>query len=82
MELKINDCVGVSRLLNSHRGRSYGKGTGYVLAQQKAYKDSVHQCEQCGAKEQLELHHKDGNAQNNDISNFQILCRQTWKNVL
>ena len=37
-------------------------------------------CERCGLKEwqgfgiPLELHHKDGNKKNNDLSNLEILC--------
>ena len=52
------------------------------LLKQKLIKDGIkiEKCELCGliswhnVKLPLELHHKDGNHYNNDISNLQILC--------
>jgi len=32
-------------------------------------------CEICGSAENVDVHHKDGNPQNNDLSNLQRLCR-------
>lgn len=32
-------------------------------------------CEMCGSDKNVDVHHKDGNPQNNDISNLQRLCR-------
>lgn len=33
------------------------------------------QCEICGKKEKLDVHHKDCDEQNNNIENLQVLCR-------
>lgn len=33
-------------------------------------------CEHCGSSHNVHLHHVDGNWKNNDISNFQFLCRE------
>ena len=33
-------------------------------------------CERCGSSHNVHLHHVDGNWKNNDITNFQFLCRE------
>lgn len=42
---------------------------------------NVAQCEMCGKDGKLDVHHKDGNYQNNKISNLQILCRSCHNKV-
>lgn len=32
-------------------------------------------CELCGSEENLDVHHKDGNWQKNEVDNLQVLCR-------
>jgi len=31
-------------------------------------------CDTCGSIERLEIHHRDGNRENNDVLNIQLLC--------
>jgi len=37
-------------------------------------------CSVCSTTETLQIHHKDGNAENNELSNFELLCRECHKN--
>jgi len=46
-----------------HRGRK--------IARRKKERDI---CEKCGATTRLEIHHRDGDATNNDLSNLAVLC--------
>ena len=32
-------------------------------------------CNRCGSNENIEVHHKDKNPQNNDLDNLEIICR-------
>ena len=79
-EIKINDCVAVSELSSKGRKkRSYGKGTNAIFKQQEDYKNKIGKCEKCGLTSCLELHHKDGNHENNHEENFQVLCNECHK---
>lgn len=74
-ELKEKDCVAISKLTNQERkGRTYGTNTKRIKAEQKEYKMSIKKCEVCGNTTCLEIHHKDGNHNNNCIDNYQVLC--------
>ena len=46
---------------------------GFDLIHEK-YKKKIGACEECGGKEKICVHHKDGNHWNNDEKNFQVLC--------
>lgn len=50
--------------------------TGITYYREKAIKNKPMECEECGIKESdiLEVHHKDGNRKNNNLSNLIILC--------
>lgn len=38
-------------------------------------------CENCGSNTNVDVHHKDGNVQNNDIQNLMWLCRSCHKHL-
>ena len=42
----------------------------------RIFRDKLpHKCNQCGHKRYLTVHHKDGNRQNNELLNLEVLCR-------
>ena len=64
-------------MCNNRNKRSYGKSARFMEKQFSAYKDSVgNTCEICGSKENIQLHHKDGDYQNNNVDNFMALCSE------
>lgn len=81
-EIKPLDCVAVTSLINAGRqSRSYGKGTKQIKKAQDEYKNKIGQCEKCGNKTCLELHHIDGNHENNKEENWMILCSDCHKKL-
>jgi 5-methylcytosine-specific restriction endonuclease McrA len=56
-----------------YKGKYVSAGARMLLLQKADYK-----CEMCGngrhTGDSIEIHHKDFNEKNNDISNFQVLC--------
>ena len=81
-ELKEKDCVAISELKNQRRkDRTYGKDTKRIFAEQKAYKEKIGKCEECGNTTCLELHHIDGNHKNNQISNYKVLCSECHRKI-
>jgi hypothetical protein len=54
----------------------YGKGLGEYSYRDKAFSAYKPICNRCGFStiKALEVHHKDSNRKNNDISNLEILC--------
>lgn len=75
-ELSEYDCVAITDFItrNIHQ-RTYGIGTREIFRKQKEYKDKVGQCELCGTKQGLNLHHKDENPFHNTEDNWQVLCQ-------
>lgn len=82
---KINTKSGMHFCCREHKdiGQSYLKdiqpshyGTGNSSYRKKAFKLLNNICDLCGYSnvDALEVHHKDKNRDNNDISNLQILC--------
>lgn len=65
---------GLSALHPSH----YGTGTGIDTYRDKMFSNAINLiCMKCGYDEHpeiLEVHHKDRNRKNNDISNLELLC--------
>ena len=54
-----------------------------------AFENLPNICEICNSKNQLRVHHKDRNRQNNDLDNLMIVCKschnkihEKWKNLL
>ena len=81
-ELKEKDCVAISELKNQRKkDRTYGKDTKRIFAEQKAYKEKIGKCEECGNTTCLELHHIDGNHNNNQISNYKVLCSECHRKI-
>ena len=79
-EIKLLDCVAVTPLVNaSRKSRSYGKGTKQIKKAQEEYKNRIGKCEKCGNKACLELHHIDGNHENNKEENWKVLCSDCHK---
>jgi len=60
------------RVANLHKSRGYIGGTSL----KETFRLRVGKCEVCGsnATEELQVHHKDKNRRNNQISNLSILC--------
>ena len=74
-DLNNNDCVAISPLSNMGRKkRTYGTGTNYMYKTIYEYRDSIGACERCGNTTCLEVHHKDGNLNNNQIENYEVVC--------
>jgi len=73
-ELNEFDCVAISQMLNQRGHRRLGTGSRQILNLQEEYKNKIGKCERCGSKSCLELHHRDGNYTNNNVSNFEVLC--------
>lgn len=73
-ELSEFDCVAISQMLNQRGHRRLGKGSRQILNLQEEYKNKIGKCERCGSKSCLELHHRDRNYTNNNVSNFEVLC--------
>jgi 5-methylcytosine-specific restriction endonuclease McrA len=46
-----------------------------------AFKHFPHKCSKCGKKEELQVHHKDGNRNNNVLSNLQIVCSECHRKI-
>ena len=74
-DLKVGDVVGVTDLISKRKPRRYGKGSRDIKNRMEEYKKSIGKCEKCGNTTCLELHHIDKNYMNNDISNWQVLCK-------
>lgn len=72
-ELDINDCVAVTPLRSTREPRRYGKGARKLLELFAKLKED-NNCDLCNSDSSLEIHHKDGNWKNNDLSNLQVLC--------
>lgn len=72
--LDVYDCVAVSYLKNVRKGRTFGAGARELQTRMKNYKNAIGKCEICGKTESLELHHIDKNYNNNDVSNWMVLC--------
>ncbi|MFW6282022.1 MAG: HNH endonuclease [bacterium] len=53
---------------------SYKTGIGFF---QRKKRDSMEEvkCERCGSKENLLVHHKDRNRENNNLENLEMLCK-------
>lgn len=47
----------------------------FATAKQKLFKIIGRKCQECGETFGIEVHHKDFNPKNNDISNLKILCQ-------
>lgn len=43
--------------------------------------DNAIVCELCGSSEDINVHHKDGNAENNDDSNASVLCENCHRSI-
>lgn len=55
----------------------YGTGKGHDAYRALAFGNLPHRCRECGYKripDVLHVHHKDGNRDNNALSNLEILC--------
>lgn len=54
----------------------YGTGSGEYSYRDKAFREYGKVCSRCGYNNSLalEVHHKDKNRKNNDISNLEVLC--------
>ena len=62
------------------RGRGYSKHT------ERYYRDIARKnipyiCVKCGRKNMLDIHHKDGDHKNNELSNLEFLCRKCHRNT-
>ena len=47
----------------------------------KAIEEKGYECENCGVQEDIEVHHRDKNHCNNDISNLVVLCTDCHNTV-
>lgn len=66
---------GIKEIQPPHYGTS--KNINSLLYRKKAFESYPHHCNKCGRNEHinvLEIHHKDRNKTNNNISNLEILC--------
>jgi len=64
---------------NKHN-RWKGGTLSYYRAISRAIKDK-NECELCGSKRFLDIHHKDGNWKNNNPKNIQIVCRSCHNTI-
>jgi len=66
----------------SHECMFKGKITSEIsLYREKAFAHFEHICYFCKSDKKLEVHHKDHNRSNNDISNLVILCKSCHKKL-
>ena len=65
---------------NQEAERNHQYKGGVASYNKKAFKSYPHKCNRCGSLDRLEVHHKDHNRKNNDLSNLEILCKRCHKN--
>lgn len=49
--------------------------TGLWTKELQDFKRCLNSCQECGDSENLDIHHKDGNRENNLLENLTVLCR-------
>ena len=76
--------TGLKREVRVNLGSKNGQWRGGVnedYYRRIAFENLPKRCAICEAKDRLEVHHKDKNRKNNELSNLMILCTQCHKNV-
>ncbi len=74
--LSIGDVVGISQVVYEQRsGRRLMSGSRAIQYQHKKFIQDSGVCSRCGGSDSLELDHIDNDWLNNEISNFQVLCK-------